>query len=195
MIFRNKRTIASMLLLMLAVMYLLPQKIQAAEYSCTITVPVSTEIAGENAPTETEFNIYMETLDKANPMPEVTELLLTGTDNGTFGPITYTKPEDYQYRIYQATGNAKHITYDDTVYTVTVRVTNADDGSLNAVIWAIRDGEENKVDKITFVNEYEPPVVAKPKTGDTNDMAMWLVLGGMSLLCITGVLIRKKKDI
>lgn len=49
------------------------------------------------------------------------------------------------------------ITYDTTAYTVTVRVVNDGNGGLAAEIWAIRDGSQNKTDRIVFENKWQAP--------------------------------------
>lgn len=53
-----------------------------------------------------------------------------------FGPITYTEPGDYTYRIYQEKGSVHEVSYDESVYSVTVRVVNDEKDGLRAEIWA-----------------------------------------------------------
>lgn len=189
---RNFKTkILSALLPLLAVVLIIQAKVTAADYSCTVEIPVRTEIDGTSAPKGTETNIILEAVDPSNPMPEFTNMIFTDAEKKSFGPITYTVPEDYQYRIYQEKGNAEHFIYDDTIYTVTVRVTNADDGGLQAVIWAIKDGEENKVDEITFINKYNPPT-PEVSTGDTANINEIMSIMGISLLCIVFIYTKKQ---
>ena len=62
------------------------------------------------------------------------------------------------------------MTYDDTVYTVTVRVTNDGQGGLVAEIWAVSGESTQKTDEVLFTNRYTPPTqppVNPPQTGDT----------------------------
>ena len=49
-------------------------------------------------------------------MPEQKEITVKAGEKAEFGSITYTIPEDYQYRVYQKTGNNKNFTYDKSVY-------------------------------------------------------------------------------
>ena len=59
------------------------------------------------------------------------------------------------------------MSYDDTVYTVTIRVTNADNGGLQSEIWATTDDDPKaKVREISFLNTYAPPAPATPKPDD-----------------------------
>ena len=51
------------------------------------------------------------------------------------------------------------MTYDGTVYTVTIRVTNAEGGGLQHEIWATTDdAPDTKVEELRFLNTYAPPV-------------------------------------
>lgn len=100
----------------------------------------------------------------------------------TFDTITYDKPGEYTYTITEVAPEDTDpntegiqnngVTYDETVYNVTVKVTDNEEGKLNASIaYATEDGGAP-----LFVNTYEEPVVpASPvepikefmaKTGD-----------------------------
>lgn len=148
----------TLLLLLLAVTLLIPNHAKAAVYSCEVNIPVEVKLAGSNAPTGVEYQIVMETMDAANPMPE--QSVLTITDAGTvqFGPITYTRPGDYRYRIYLNADPRAYFTYDETVYNVNVRVLNDEQtGGLCAEIWATKDQEAEKVYELLFTNRYDKP--------------------------------------
>ena len=53
------------------------------------------------------------------------------------------------------------MTYDATVYTVTVRVTNRPNGGLGAEIWAT-GGSSEKTGLLLFQNRYDPPAAPTP---------------------------------
>lgn len=53
------------------------------------------------------------------------------------------------------------MTYDATVYTVTVRVTNQPNGGLGAEIWAT-GGSSEKTGLLLFQNRYDPPAAPTP---------------------------------
>ena len=89
------------------------------------------------------------------PMPESDTLTLTkAAPNGAFGSITYTEPGTYCYRIEETeTGNAG-ITWDKSVYNVTVTVTDDGSGTLKAEAVMTKNGEA--VTSADFTNLYDP---------------------------------------
>lgn len=156
--------------------------VSAAETDVEASIPVTVrEAAG---------TVIMEAEESDAPLPEQTELPIGTDKNQQFGPIRYSEPEDYHYKIYQRTGNEKNVFYDTTVYEVTVRVTNSAAGELEAVVWCRKDGEESKADQIVFSNSVKKPVqentqvrnvtVYKSKTVKTGDAAPIAVLAAMS---------------
>lgn len=177
----------------------------------TITKTEDAEI-----PTGEVYTVVL-TAEDGVPLPEETQL--TVTDNGTveFGPITYTKPGDYVYTVYQDVGETEFYTYDRTVYTVTVRVVNDDNGGLKAEIWAIRDDETEKMENVTFTNVYTPeeepepdgsssastsaaPVIKKktntPKTGDSANLTLWtclLAASALGIITLLAALMKRKQ--
>lgn len=109
--------------------------------------------------------------------------------NFEFDEIEYTKVGEYVYTVKEdASAKAENITYDQSVFTVKVKVTDNREGKLVAeVIYS--DGEE-KADSISFENIYTEPV---PDTGDNFSNTVWFVLSGMSALAILVLLGLKKK--
>lgn len=81
--------------------------------------------------------------------------------HGRLYGLTYTAPGDYRYTVRQCAGGTAHMTYDATVYTVTVRVTNQPDGGLGAEIWAT-GGSSEKTGLLLFQNRYDPPAAPTP---------------------------------
>lgn len=138
----------------------------AADYSCTASIPVRVHVYAE---TDAEFTVQLEA-EEGTPLPEDCSLTFTGSGEGTFGAVEYTVPGDYVYTVTQVKGDAEYVTYDDTVYTVTVRVTNDGQGGLVAEIWAVSGESTQKTDEVLFTNRYTPPTqppVNPPQTGDT----------------------------
>lgn len=84
-----------------------------------------------------------------------------GSGTAGFTGLTYTAPGDYRYTVRQCAGGTAHMTYDATVYTVTVRVTNQPDGGLGAEIWAT-GGSSEKTGLLLFQNRYDPPAAPTP---------------------------------
>ena len=176
--------IGKMLLLMLvSVGLLLPVQASAAEYQCTASVPVEVRQEGSDIPGGNEYTVKIRALDGA-PMPMgqdeegnhvvVDSVRITDAGKAEIGPITYTHPGVYRYEVWQEAEAKAHFTYDETVYTVTVSVTNTEDGGLTALVKARKNGEEDKTE-IVFVNRYNKPAdPANPddggnEGGDTDD--------------------------
>jgi len=74
--------------------------------------------------------------------------------NFSFNPITYDEVGVYEYLVKEFKGDKGGIIYDDTVYSVTVTVTDNLFGKLFAKV-TITDPEENEVDELIFKNLYK----------------------------------------
>ncbi len=197
---------------------LLPGAVQAKEYACDVTIPATVKVSGKKIPSGEVYEVVMEAITKGAPEAEKMEEKVTGEGKVTFGPIHYTEPGDYQYRIYQKAGTTKRFTYDDTVYIVTVRVQNDEEGGLAAELWAVKEGTESKIDEVQFQNKYKAPggssgggshrteetvtytttVIQQPgglrapQTGDAQQPLLW---GALILLAFCGsmVIVRRMK--
>ncbi|WP_230398556.1 Spy0128 family protein [Novisyntrophococcus fermenticellae] len=172
-----------MLFTLLSMQLLFPQQVQAQEQSIDVFIPMEAAVSEENKKMDTEFQIHIEAVDTDTPLPGQTNVRIKNSGKEEFGPITYTVPGDYRYKIYQQAGSVGELLYDDTVYTVTVRVVNGKDGSLSAEIWAVQNNTMEKTDKIQFINKYKkvsekpkpaPAKVSAAKTGDKTDFSLWL---------------------
>lgn len=158
-LFLKKRNIALLLPLLLMLM-LFPLRASAEDYSCTASIPVRVSLTGE---IDTEFVVQISS-EEGDPLPEEDVLKIRGSGNATFGDITYTAPGNYHYTVVQQGGNIPYLTYDDTVYRVTVRVTNNEEGGLTPEIWAIKGEQTEKTSELVFVNIYNP-ATPKPTPG------------------------------
>lgn len=81
-----------------------------------------------------------------------------------FEPIMYTKVGTYSYKVTENKGKLPGITYDESVFTVTVVVTDDGKGQLLAEV-AITKGDM-PVDEIRFVNDYKPAPADKELSGN-----------------------------
>lgn len=121
----------------------------------SIPVSVTLENAAEAEDTEFEVTISAETAEA--PMPAENVLVFEGEGSAEFGPVSYEVPGDYRYSITQSKGNEESCIYDTAVYELTVRVVNGEDGGLHAEVWAVKDGETDKTDAVSFANRWIVP--------------------------------------
>lgn len=194
-------------ILLMLTLLALPGKAFAEERECAVTIPASVEVSGTSAPSDTEFEVVLTSLDTGVPMPEKSNGTVQGSGQIVLGPVTYTVPGDYHYSISQKVGNAANYTYDTSVYSVTVRVVNSEDGGLAAEVWAVKDGASDKVEKITFSNEYKAPegpkkpedpkkpiVITAPQTGDMANVNLFIGLLAASALTLVFVVLKTRRD-
>ena len=141
---------------------------KAAE-STTVKIPVKVNISG-NAPEET-YKIVME-VDPASsnaaiaPVASPSELTLTSAGAKQhelqFNEMTFTREGDYRYFIRQEAGNKSYFSYDETVYTVLVKVveltTDANDNPVPPYLVAVSlvgsGSNLEKKNEIVFNNRY-----------------------------------------
>ena len=90
----------------------------------------------------------------------------TETHTAQFGAITFTKAGEYKFEVRETEGNIDGITYDDTVYTVTVTVTDVG-GQLTARVAYSDNKGHTGLSDITFTNTYTPDPVPEVKIEKT----------------------------
>ena len=128
-------------------------------YRCYAELPVSVELNGES---DEQFHVTID-CGEGQPLPDEAAdgLMIAGDASGVFHNFHFTEPGDYVYTVRQESADTEHMTYDGTVYTVTIRVTNAEGGGLQHEIWATTDdAPDTKVEELRFLNTYAPPVGA-----------------------------------
>ncbi len=125
-----------------------------------------------------------------------------------FDPIEIEKKGEYVFTVSEVRGDAEGVTYDSTVYTVTLTV--ADDGKANLSIEdKISTEAADELDEIVFKNSYTKPVVEKPeetppqtppqtpteipKTGDFANLSGWTALFFISGGAIIALIAYDKK--
>ena len=149
----QKRTLRRIILEAALLLLLLPAHARADAYQCTATLPV--EVCTAGAATAERFTITLTPEDGA-PAPAADTVQIQGSGTASFTRLVYTAPGDYRYTVCQRAGTTAQMTYDATVYTVTVRVTNQPGGGLGAEIWATGATSE-KTGLLLFQNRYDPP--------------------------------------
>ena len=200
--------------------FLLPGAVHAKEYACDVTIPATVQVSGDKIPSGEVYEVVLEAITDGAPVAETMTQKVTGSGTVSFGPIHYTVPGDYQYKIYQKSGSTARFTYDKTVYTLTVRVQNDEEGGLAAELWAVKEGTTTKNDAVNFQNHYDAPsnngggsshrhkteettvtyttviqqpaTIGAPQTGDAQQPLLW---GALILFALSGsmALVRKMK--
>ena len=157
----------------------------------SIDPPVQKVITGDKPASPATFTFQMKAITEGAPMPAgssdgIKSMQITGAGSKEFGEIVYTEPGEWVYEISELKGNAEGYTYDTTVYTLTVKVTQNDDGTLTKTE-TIKGG-----DAIVFTNKYEAPKT--PKTGDTTPQVGMLALAGVIIAGIGAFGARRRED-
>lgn len=202
-----KRWMSIILGTVLAVMCVMSTTVSAlAAENPGVTVPVTISISGKKPRPAEDYTIQLKADDASFPMPEgsdggVYTLTITGPDTKNFPTITYDRVGIYTYTIYQVAGSSRRCTYDDSVYTLTVYVTNAEDGSgLEATAVLRLDPDGDKLSGAEFTNKYrsaqpapDPVNPSSPRTGDESNLVLYTGLCAVSMGMIA-VLLRKRKE-
>ena len=138
--------------------------VQAEEDTLSVEIPVSILLSGA-APTDETYRITLQASeDDVAFMPEgsvdgIYTMEVVGGGEFTFPEITYSKVGIYTYTVKQESGSNEFCTYDDSVFDVTVYVTNAvDKEGLEATVNAYRQGNPEEKAELGFENFYETPV-------------------------------------
>ena len=140
---------------------LFPSTVFAETRTVTAHIPVS--CTGKNTDEEFTYTLTGKTADQ-NVDKDV--IKPSNSEKGSFD-INYSYPGTYWYEIKQTSGSDAKTIYDNTVYKVAVYVTNGD-AELQAEVIAYKDGHDEKVNELSFVNKRENDVKAINST--TNDI-------------------------
>lgn len=177
-------------MLLLISSWMIPCSAFAGESACEVELPVYVEVTGDKATEPIEFEISLTGEDAQTPMPEICEKKLKDMGEISFGPIRYTVPEDYHYVIRQKIKQEKGWTYDKTMYEVTVRIVNNEEGELVSEIWAVKEGSDEKSDKITFINYYKATTTptSQDKTPQTGDNTRIYLAAGLMMASLLAIL-------
>lgn len=182
-----KKGIKSLLVMSLLAALLIPSAAFASDTDASAQIPVTVNVA-EGTPAGTTFKVKLTANDESYPMPEKTGLQAQAKDSedqdesfdGSFGPITYTKTGDYYYTVTQEKGSVNDVVYDETSYTVMVRVENQFDASGNYVglkaaasAWkgAVTDIPDSgdKLSKLTFDNDFTEATTTEDNSETTTE--------------------------
>jgi len=124
-------------------------------------------ITGTPPATETfTFKLILTPVNGA-PMPQAGEAAITGAGKASFGRITYDVPGIFVYTITEKDENAANWSYDACVYTLTVTVSEDEEGRLAVSRALTRAGQP--ADKALFTNHYS----AVPEFIDVRATKAW----------------------
>lgn len=99
---------------------------------------------------EGEFTVVMTDDNDARVSQGVND----ANGNIALDAITFTKPGDYVYDLYEAPGSKGGVTYDTARYKATAHVTDNGDGTMS-VTWDFANAADEAINAITFNNTYE----------------------------------------
>lgn len=189
-----------------------------------VSVPVTISLSGTLPYPAEDYTVVLKADDPAYPMPEGTadgaySLIITGEDTENFPTITYDRVGIYTYTVYQVSGTNRKCTYDDTVYSLKVTISNKEDYSgLEATAVLYPDSDGDKLPGAEFENKYKvesssqsspekeeepevypyiPPTATPTKTGDSANIMLWagvLVVALAAGIYITGKNIKRRNS-
>lgn len=138
-----------------------------APEAATFAIPVTKVVEGTPAAVSS-FEFKLTPITDGAPMPEGdgAELTISGAGTGSFGDITYTAPGTWVYSVSETAGSAAGYTYDNSIYLVTVTVTDTN-GTLGAVA-SVKTGTGVSMDAAVFTNTYSTGDLTVTKTVEGN---------------------------
>ena len=103
-------------------------------------------------------------------LPEDLQITISGEGQAEFEPITFTKAGVYEFEVYEVTGSNEAYTYDTSVWTVRVTVTD-EDAKLQTKVEYLSD-EQSNAEFAEFENVYHEPKNPE-KPDDTSDTSFF----------------------
>lgn len=176
----------------------------AADDPVSVSVPVEVSLSGTLPDKAEDFTVEVEAADASSPMPEGAEngvysMTVTGAAKTSF-TISYDRVGVYEYTVSQVAGSTKDVKYDDTIYKLTVYVTNKEDYSGLEVSAVLYPNEETAKDpSAAFLNVYptvvpsQSPTPTTPKTGDDFNLSMYVALAAVSAIVIISLAITGRR--
>ena len=113
------------------------------------------------------FKFELKAKDETSPIPESTEVTITGNGTGSFGTIKFTETGTYTYTIKEIADETESYVYDDSEYVIVYEVTKPE-GLLEITKTVTKNGF--RADAITFTNKvYVEPEEDTPENPDDKD--------------------------
>ena len=132
----------------------------------SVHLDVTMRLSGTLPDTPEDFTIKLFADELSSPMPEgslngVFTMTITGAGSVTLPKIIYTRVGTHDYTIVQEAGNNPDCSYDETLYDLTVFVTNSEVGGLETTVVLHKTGEVKKPTSVVFNNNYAGPSLIK----------------------------------
>lgn len=171
--------------------------VSAAE-TVNVALPTEIQVKGNSPKPEETYSLVLTPENDETPMPSGAgkgEYVMSqvGPGTGAFPPISYDRVGIYHYTIHQEKGKSSLGTYDDTVYSVTVSVTNGSAG-LETTVAVHPSGKDVKVEAASFVNTYAYPPSDTPKTGDMANFPLYGVLAAVGVGILAALFMTRRKE-
>ena len=138
-----------------------------------VSIDLTKKLSGREWSTEDSFKFTLTPAEGSEAISGLPEsIVVKGTQGSTDAAVgtvklTFTKAGTYSFTVAEEKGSDTTITYDDSVYTVTITVTDNGKGALLAEAAILKGGE--KADGIEFVNTYTKPDEPKPDDPKPDD--------------------------
>jgi len=144
---------------------------------------------------DSSYEFVIERLDASSPAPQEDVVKVDGSGNAKFG-VVIDEPGTYRYKVFEKAGDNKNIIYDDTVYMVTLFVTNNNEGGLEYQVILAKDGMV-KPTEVAFINDAirrKDPIVKTGDMGKTVQGRAWILLATGATLLLLASIKRKEPD-
>lgn len=136
---------------------------------------VAKELEGRNWLQGDSFQFKLEAVTKGAPMPSSDVVTVNSANAVSFGRMTFTKADTYEYKISELQGNIPGVSYSDATCSVVVTVTDNGEGELLA---SVSYGDNMNV--ATFINTYSVSPTESSLTGE-GQVSLTKVLKGRDL--------------
>ena len=159
-----KKRACSLMILLLALVFVLSVPAYAEWEAQTAQVPVEIEVKGPAPDPAETFTVELTAVTEGAPMPAGASEGVYQTDITGAGSVTlemsYDHPGVYSYTLHQIKGPFDYCIYDENEYSVTVFAT-VDEAFNLSLTTIVDDGSGEKTDDAKFINEYKPLEPAK----------------------------------
>lgn len=167
---------------------------EASGYEINVNIPVKVVETTSNSRIHGAYELEIEALNKGNPMPVNNVISMAGGGESAWS-IMFNKPGFYEYKVSQRIKNEKGVSYDKSYYKATVFTDFNSENKIIALIYAIKDETDSKVEAIEFRNEIKMVNALENKdinTGDNIKIHIWLMLLLSSIAMITMLVVSRR---